>query len=91
MKVYIELSREEIHNQIPYALVCETFETGITKTGKGKRIFNDMFAESEKRPARELTRTAKRWTLGTGVPDFVRIRPTTLSLWHKLGDYCMRL
>lgn len=92
MKIYIEMTQKEVQNTIPYALICETFERGIVKTGKGKRIFNDMFlTESEKRSARELVRTAKRWTIGTGVPYFVKMRPTTLSLWQKLGDYCMRI
>ena len=91
MKLYLHLNRDEVREKIPYELVAETFAREIHKTGRGKRIFNEMFDESEKTKIRELRSKASAWAFRTGCPDNIKITPKTLALWYKLAEYCMRL
>lgn len=91
MKPYLYMKQDEIQKNIPYQLVAETFAREVHKTGKGKRIFNEMFAEFEKESIRELRRKATKWAFQTGAPRELKLTLTTLSLWMRLADYCMRL
>ena len=79
--------------KIPYMLIAETFArgSGVTKTGRGKRIFNEMFDDSEKAKIRELKGKANKWAFITGVPESIKITMKTYALWQKLAEYCMRL
>ena len=91
MKVYLHFDRDEIREKIPYELVAETFARDIHKTGKAKRIFNEMFDESEKTKIRELRQKARVWAFTTGTPESIRLTTKTLMLWMKLAEYCMRV
>ena len=91
MRIYLHLDRDEIREKIPYELVAEIFARGIVKTGKAKRIFNEMFDESEKKRIYELRSKATAWAFRTGAPDKTHLTVDTLMLWQKLAEYCMRL
>lgn len=91
VETYLELSREEIQNQIPYALVCETMSGARWNTGKRKRLMKQHFTETEREAISRMHKQAYSWYLVKGVPDELRITPHILALWHKLAAFCCEL
>ena len=88
MKMMLILSREEVHRQIPYAVICEAREGSAWNTGRRRRLWAYMFNKTERDAAARLFKMAHRWYLTTGVPDKVAMAPSTMRLWQKLGEFC---
>lgn len=88
MKMMLVLSREEVHREIPYAVICETREGSAWNTCRRRRLWNGMFTKAEKEAATRLFRMAHRWYLTTGVPEEVTMTMSTMRLWQKLGEFC---
>lgn len=91
VETYIVLSRDEINAHLPYALICMTREGKDWETGKRKRRWNSEFTESERERCKNIFKLAHQWTLVKGVPDEVKMKHETLSLWWKLGNFCASL
>ena len=91
MKIYLEFEREEITNEIPYQLICETMGSSVWDTGKRKRLMSEFFTEAEKKRCSDLYKQAYSWALRKGVPDTVKMTPETFGLWHRLAAFCAAL
>lgn len=87
-KQMIKLTAEEVHGTIPYSLICMTRYGSSWDTGRRRRAWAADFSESEKKSARKLFRRSYDWTVGSGVPDIVRMTVSTFMLWQKLGEFC---
>ena len=89
MTLWLHLTHDEVQRDIPYGIVCETMEGAYWNTGRRKRLFREMFSESERKKAYELKSQAHRWYLTKGVPDDgVKMSKETYLFWHKLADFC---
>lgn len=92
MKMYIELTQEEIQRKIPYAMVCEGMCGASWNTGRRKRLMKETFTEEEIAKLSKLKAQAYSWYLVKGVPmNGVKMTLGTLALWQKLGDFCASL
>ncbi len=91
MKLYISLDREEIRQQIPYAVVAETMSSARWNTGKRRRLMKKHFTEAEIEATYRLHKQAYSWYLVKGVPDEVKMTLATYQLWHKLANFCCML
>lgn len=89
MEFYLHLSPEEVREQIPYEVVCETMEGSRWNTYRRKRMFKELFTEREQQKAYELRPVAHRWYLTTGIPiGGVSMTKDTYLFWQKLGEFC---
>lgn len=88
MKMMLVLSREDVHREIPYAVICETRDGTAWNTGRRRRLWKQTFTEAERDAATRLFRAAHRWYLTTGIPDEVTMTLSTMKLWQKLGEFC---
>lgn len=91
MKVMIELDREDIHRELPYAVICEARYGSRWNTGKRRRRWMEEFTESEREAASKIFSKAHRMYLASGVPDSMIMSKKTLALWQKIGDFCASL
>ena len=88
MQSFLVLSSEEIHAMIPYAMICMTRYGAHWGTGRRKRRWAEEFTEAERAASAKLFHQANDWTLVHGVPARVKMKPSTLSLWLRLGTFC---
>lgn len=88
MQSLLVLSSDEINQMIPYALICMTRYGSRWNTGWRKRRWVEEFTESERSASAKLFHQANDWTLVHGVPEQVKMTPSTLSLWLRLGTFC---
>lgn len=88
MTMMLVLSREDVHKDIPYGVICETRESSRWDTGRRRRLWKELFTEKEREAATRLFGLAHRWYLTSGVPDEVKMTLSTLTLWTKLGAFC---
>ena len=88
MKLYIALNRDEIQEQIPYAIVAETMSGARWGTGKRKRLMKECFSKAEIEATYRLHRIARDWYLYKGVPDEATMTISTYDLWQKLANFC---
>ena len=92
MKIDLVFSQSEINERIQYALICQTRYGAHWNTAKRRRLWVEMFSETERAAANtRLFRQAYGWHLGRGVPSEVRMRTSTYMLWQKLGEFCAML
>lgn len=90
-KVLIVMTKKEVQESIPYALICETREGSAWHTCRRKTRWLCDFTEAERNKASKLFRQARQWTLVKGVPETVRMSAETFELWQKLGAMCASL
>ena len=90
-KIMVELSREEIQQQIPYLLICETTSRSVWNAGKRKRLWKQRFTESEQIACNRLIAQSKQWGLRTGVPDKIVMCLRTIDLWNRLAGFCLEV
>lgn len=88
MKIYLSLTKDEIQQEIPYAVICEARYGCRWETGRRRRAWMEQFTEEERVAASRLFRRAHEWTLTRSVPDEIKMTPKTLALWNKLGAFC---
>ena len=87
-QLHIEMSRNEIYNSIPYAVIVEARYGSRWNTGRTKRKWLSEFSEKERKASYRLFSMAHSWHLTKGVPDSVIMSMSTFYLWLKLGDFC---
>lgn len=87
-KLLLTMSSEEVHSDIPYALICMTRYGSSWNTMRRKRRWKMEFTEEERKAASNLFSKAHNWTVGRGVPDEVTMSVSTYRLWQKLGAFC---
>jgi len=87
-KLMLVMSCEEVHETIPYAVVCEARYGSRWSTMRRKRRWMAEFTEAEREKAGELFRRAHNWCLGRGIPETVRMSLNTFDLWQRLGAFC---
>lgn len=88
VETILVLSREEIQQKIPYQLVCETMGSAKFATKRVKQRYLESFSWEEINKIVLFRRQAHKWHLVSGVPDELRITPSDLALWVKLGEFC---
>jgi hypothetical protein len=91
MTVMVELSREELQQRIPYALICETRYGSRWDTFTRRRKWKAATDEAARRRLARLFKKAHEWTLTRGVPDTYRMRMNELSDWDFLASFCYSL
>lgn len=91
MKLEIVLDRDEINNSIAYSMICMTRYGSTWNTMRRKRRWTEEFTESERAKASKLFQQSHNWTCVTGVPDTIRMAPSTYDLWQKLAAFCCSL
>ncbi len=87
-RIYVTLSRGEINEKIPYAMICETREGSRWHGRKLKERWLKEFTPAERESASRLFSLAHKWYLKTGAPDEVKMSARTLALWWKLAEFC---
>ena len=90
-RLYLEMDRREVQEQLPYGVICEAKEGARWDTMHRKRRWLEEFSAAEREAAGEIFRKAHSWMFVRGIPDKVRMTPDTLCLWRKLGDFCASL
>lgn len=92
MKIYMELSHDEVQRLIPYMIVAETTSRSVWNTGRRKRLWAASFTPSEREKLLKMSTQAKRWALVTGVPlAGVKMTANTYNLWERFGQFCAEL
>lgn len=91
VETYIVLDRDEINQQIPYAVVCEGMSSSRWNTTKRVRLMRERFTDTEIDAIHRIHQQARIWYLVKGVPDELRIMPKTLALWHRLAAFCCEI
>lgn len=89
--LYLSFSREEIKEQIPYAIVAETMSSSKWNTGRRKRLMKEQFIEPEIDIIYRLGKQAHRWHLTTGVPEELKLTLHTFQMWTRLANFCAEL
>ena len=87
-KLYLSLTHDDVLRMIPYGLIASTRYGGKWNTIRRKKLWDELFSESEKKSASRLFSTAKSWYVVKGVPDSVMMSIHTFDLWLKLGEFC---
>lgn len=70
----IELTHDDVQNELAYALICETMEGAYWNSGRRRRMFSKAFTRSEQQRISNIKAKAHKWYLVTGVPEKVRIK-----------------
>lgn len=87
-QIQILLTSDEVNASIPYAMVCMTRYGYHWNTLRRKRRWEKEFTEAERKAATRLFAKARNWTIGSSVPETVRMSVSIYSLWLKLGAFC---
>ena len=69
----IELTHDDVQNELAYALICETMEGAYWNSGRRRRMFSKAFTRSEQQRISNIKAKAHKWYLVTGVPEKVRM------------------
>ena len=91
MKIMLMFDHDEIKNEIPYGVICETHEGARCNTSRRRRLWSQTFTPSEQKACGRLFRLAKSWYLVKGAPNSLMLTKETLTLWKKLGEFCAAL
>jgi hypothetical protein len=88
---YLILNHDEVNEQIPYVIICETMGGARWNTSKRKRLMKQHFTESEIEATYRLYKQAYDWYLRKWVPDEVKMAIQTYALWLKLANFCCEI
>lgn len=92
MEIYLSMTQDEVHDQIPYKLIAETTGSSIWNTGRRRRMWRETFTRHEQQQLSRLKQQAYQWALVKGVPmNGVKMSPNTYDLWIRFADFCMSL
>ena len=83
----VELTKEEVQEQLPYQLVTDTFAKHVSRHENTKTLYDNMFNEHEQHIIKNIRQQAKRWAQ-KGIPDTITMPMETYRLWSKLTTYC---
>ncbi len=84
-------TNKETKALIPFGMICMTRYGSVWNTMRRKRRWKEEFTESERERASRLFKQAYTWECTTGVPETVRMKPSTYNLWQKLAAFCCSL
>lgn len=84
----IELTHDDVQNELAYALICETMEGAYWNSGRRRRMFSKTFTRSEQQRISNIKAKAHKWYLVTGVPEKVRMSYDNYLLWQRLANFC---
>ena len=87
-KLKFVFSHDEINEQIPYPLICETRYGAKWDITKNQRRFENEFTEEEREHAKKLFILSHIWYLKRGVPEEVEMTQFDYDLWAKLATFC---
>lgn len=87
MDIEIVLAIEEVNENIPYQMICETRYSAAWNTMRRKRFWKKDFTEAEKEKAEKIFRQAHSWYT-KGVAEAVRMDLPTYRLWNKIARFC---
>lgn len=90
-RIMIVMSRGEIQKEIPYEMICQTMLGAAWETCRRRRLWKEVFTESEREACLKLRNQARKWYLLTGVPDEVTMSVNTFRLWQRLAAFCASL
>ena len=89
INVMLHLSYDDVHEILPFALICTTRESSAWETGKRKRAWLAQFTPEERERATDIFRCAHSMYLKKGVPENgLMMYPKTYDLWQKIGAFC---
>ena len=86
--IEVVLTRDEVHKEINYGLICMTRYGSAWNTMRRKRRWVAEFTEAERHAAYKLFSKSHIWFCVRGVPDTVRMSFSTYHLWQKLAAFC---
>ena len=89
-RVVLELTREQVEQDIPYKAVHEAKNSPSWDTTSRLTRWNNEFSDTEATEATALFKQADKWTQD-GIPATVRMSETAFDLWLKLGAFCASL
>ena len=81
------LSIEEVKENIPYQMICETRYSAAWNTMRRKRFWKKDFSETEREKAEKMFKQAHSWCI-KGVTETVRMDFPTYRLWKKIIRLC---
>ena len=87
VEMRIKLTRDEVNELIPYALICEGRYGSLWDTRKVRNRWREEFDEETREAAEPLFRLAHKWYLTSGVPDVVEMSGRTWALWLRLAEF----
>lgn len=88
MEVRVKLEREEIIRDFPYQMVTESYSGRLMKSGSVQRKYKHCFNEQERELIRKnIIPKAHKWTLVSGVPDYVDMSMEEYKTWQKLFEF----
>lgn len=90
-KIMLVMTGDEVHENIPYSVVCMARYGSSWNTMRRKRRWKMEFTEAEREAANRLFSRSHDWLLGRGIPDEVKMTTGTFALWQKLGNFCASL
>ena len=61
MTMMLVLNREDVHREIPYAIICEARYSSRWNTGRRCRLWKELFTEPERKAASRLFGIARLW------------------------------
>lgn len=89
VSVLITFNRQDIINNLPYALICDVVH-GDTWSTRERKAFEQLFTGEEKEMADKIVRQAYKWRIKTGVPDSITLTTQEYKIWMILADFCSR-
>lgn len=89
MKTAFIMSKTDIRLQLHYQLVYEATSRGVFKTGRAKRMLEQMFTEDERNIIHNtIIPKARKWST-KGVPDKdITITIREFNVWKAFERYC---
>lgn len=90
-EVMMTFTHDEVNQKIPYRLICEARDGCRWNTGRRRQRWQEQFSKQERDSCSRLFNLARRWYLGTGAPNVVRMSGETFALWMKLAQFCAEL
>ena len=90
MNLKTEIDEEQMRKM--FYLITETCCGAKYSSGRGKRLFNEMFeTENEKECATKWIRKCKNWTLSEGIPENLKLSSDDIGVLKRLEAYCLKL
>lgn len=80
-----QLSRDEIKEMIPYAVIVENWDKRLQ--GRGKRNYTKEFTTKQKSKLGAYQRIFRKWHLESGIPDSFTIKSDNLSLIQRAAFF----
>lgn len=91
IKTLMVFTQDEFIKHFDPRFIAETFMRGSkpTQTGRGKRLFKEMFSGKED-VVKEYITTAKKY-YSSGVPQKLELTGEQYDMWRKLCRYCVEV